>query len=65
MRKCYKLRIYYTRGSQKGNVKSEELFYTREEMDARYHQLFKRELYGLNPTAWHFNGATWERFTEY
>ena len=48
----YKLRIYKLSGSDKGNLDHEEIFSTREEMVARYNELFKYENYSLNPTAW-------------
>lgn len=57
----YKLRIYWTHGPNKGNVIDEEFFRTKEDMESRYKQLFKRELYGLNPTAWTFDGTSWHR----
>ena len=47
----YKLRIYKLSGLDKGNLDHEELFDTKEQMDKRYDELFKRELYSLNPTA--------------
>ena len=48
----YKLRIYNLIGADKGNLNHEEKFNTKEQMDKRYNELFKRELYSLNPTAW-------------
>lgn len=48
----YKLRIYKLSGADKGNLDHEELFNTKEQMDKRYDELFKKDLYGLNPTAW-------------
>lgn len=48
----YKLRIYKLSGIDKGNLDHEELFDTKEQMDKRYDELFKKDLYGLNPTAW-------------
>ena len=46
----YKLRIYKLSGSDKGNLDHEEIFDTKEQIDKRYDELFKRELYSLNPT---------------
>lgn len=48
----YKLRIYHTSGNAKGMLKNEEFFNTIEELNKRYNELFKYELYSLNPTAW-------------
>lgn len=48
----YKLHIYITSGSNKGNIDRKEYFYNRESMDRRYNQLYKPHLYGYNPTAW-------------
>lgn len=59
----YKLRIYFTSGHNKGNLKKEEIFNTLQEMDGRYKELFKKELFALNPTAWKNNGTEWERIT--
>lgn len=50
--KNFKLRIYITKGSDKGNLDHEELFSTLEEMKARYNALYQRELLSLNATAW-------------
>ena len=56
----YKLRIYKLSGVDKGNLDHEELFDTKEQMDKRYDELFKKDLYGLNPTAWEMtNGNDW------
>lgn len=61
----YKLRIYFTNGSNKGNLKKEEFFNTLKAMDKRYTEIFREELYSLNPTAWKSNGATWQRIAGY
>lgn len=66
MRKKYKLRIYYTNGSEKGNLDREEFFENLNALKKRYNELFKRELYGLNPTAWKRVGENeWERIQGY
>ena len=48
----YKLRIYKLSGVDKGKLDHEEFFDTKDQMDKRYNELFKKELYGLNPMAW-------------
>lgn len=62
MERNYKLRIYYKSGSQKGNLKREEFFSTKESMQQRYKELFKPREYALNPTAWgKVNNGEWLR----
>ena len=38
----YKLRIYKLSGIDKGNLDHEELFNTKDQMDKRYDELFKK-----------------------
>lgn len=58
----YKLRIY----KSCGNLDHEEYFETKTEMDNRYNELFRRELYGLNPTAWEqIENDRWKRLGGY
>lgn len=57
----YKLRIYYKSGAQKGNLKREEFFSTKESMQQRYKELFKPREYALNPTAWEKVNEEWLR----
>jgi hypothetical protein len=52
-------------GVDKGNLDHEELFDTKEQMDKRYDELFKKDLYGLNPTAWEQKNGEWKRLEEY
>lgn len=47
----YKLRIYKLSGLDKGNLDYEEFFDTKEQMVKRYDELFKKDLYSMNPTA--------------
>lgn len=61
----YKLRIYKLSGSDKGNLDHEELFDTKEQIDKRYNELFKNDLYGLNPTAWEQINNVWKRLEGY
>ena len=61
----YKLRIYKLSGIDKGNLDHEEFFDTKEQMDKRYDELFKSELYGLNPTAWEQIDGKWKRLEGY
>lgn len=62
----YKLRIYHTSGSEKGNLEHEEFFDNLYSLKKRYDELFKRELYALNPTAWKRVGENeWERIQGY
>ena len=61
----YKLRIYKLSGVNKGNLDHEELFDTKEQMDKRYNELFDRDLYSLNPTAWELVDNNWKRLEEY
>ena len=61
----YKLRIYNLIGADKGNLNHEEKFNTKEQMDKRYNELFKRELYSLNPTAWERIYGGWKRLEGY
>lgn len=48
----YKLKHYYRKGSRKGEFFYEEHFYTREEAEKRYNEVFVYEDYSLNPTMW-------------
>lgn len=57
----YKIRIYYKSGFQKGNLKREEFFSTKESMQQRYKELFKPREYALNPTAWEKVNEEWLR----
>lgn len=61
----YKLRIYKLSGLDKGNLDHVELFDTKEQMDKRYDELFKRELYSLNPTALEQIDDGWKRLEGY
>ena len=61
----YKLRIYKLSGSYKGNLDHEEFFGTKEQMDKRYDELFKKDLYSLNPTAWKRIEGGWKRLEGY
>lgn len=61
----YKLRIYKLSGSDKGNLDHEELFDTKEQIDKRYNELLKNDLYGLNPTAWEQINNVWKRLEGY
>lgn len=61
----YKLRIYNLTGADKGNLNHEEIFDTKEQMDRRYNELFKRNLYSLNPTAWEQINGEWKRLESY
>ena len=61
----YKLRIYKLSGVDKGNLDHEEMFDTKEQMDKRYDELFNRDLYSLNPTAWKQNKNGWKRLEGY
>ena len=61
----YKLRIYKLSGSDKGNLDHEELSDTKEQMDKRYDELFNRNLYSLNPTAWKQVDGGWKRLEGY
>lgn len=61
MERKYKLRIYYKSGFQKGNLKREEFFSTKESMQQRYKELFKLREYALNPTAWEEINGEWLR----
>ena len=56
----YKLRIY----KNTGNLDHEEVFSTKEQMDKRYDELFRYDLFSLNPTAWKYNNK-WERIFGY
>ena len=61
----YKLRIYKLSGLDKGNLDHEELFDTKEQMDKRYDELFNRNLYSLNSTAWKQVDGEWKRLEGY
>lgn len=61
----YKLRIYKLSGVGKGNLDHEEIFDTKEQMAKRYDELFKSDLYSLNPTAWKQVNSEWKRLEEY
>ena len=53
----YKLRIYYTKGLNRGQLKKEEYFYNKESAVKRYKELFNYDLFGLNPTLWIYKGS--------
>lgn len=57
----YKLRIYFKTGSNKGNLRKEEFFPTKELMQERYEELFNSKDYALNPTTWELIGDEWMR----
>lgn len=57
----YKLRIYFKKGSNKGNLRKEEFFPTKELMQERYEELFNSKDYALNPTTWELIGDEWLR----
>ena len=61
----YKLRIYKLSGSDKGNLDHEEIFDTKEQIDKRYDELFKSELYSLNPAVWELVDGEWKRLEGY
>lgn len=62
----YKLRIYYLSGINKGNLDHEEFFASKEDMNARYDELFQKDNYGYNPTAWKLNNPnSWSRLEGY
>ena len=63
--KAFKLRVYKKFGVDKGNTDHEEFFLTREEMDKRYKELFIRNEYALNPTAWERHVEDWTRIEGY
>nr|DAN68030.1 MAG TPA: hypothetical protein [Caudoviricetes sp.] len=63
--KTFKLRIYKKFGTDKGNTDHEEFFLTKEEMDKRYKELFVRNDYALNPTAWKRHVEDWTRIEGY
>ncbi len=48
----FKLRFYLLDGWNKGNLDHEEYFDTFAEARERYDEVFRLELYGLNPTMW-------------
>ena len=57
----YKLRIY----KNTGDLDHEEVFNTKEQMDKRYDELFRYDLFSLNSTAWKCNNNMWERIFGY
>lgn len=59
----YKIRIYYTDGVKVGCLKAEEFFNSLDELKNRYKELFKYELFSLNPTAWKFVNDEYIRIT--
>lgn len=61
----HKLRIYKLSGLDKGNLDYEEFFDTKEQMVKRYDELFKKDLYSLNPTAWELVDGEWKRLEGY
>ena len=61
----FKLKVYSVHGINKGMLNHEEYFGTIEELDERYKNIFKYELFGLNPTAWEFKDNKWERLAGY
>lgn len=63
--KNFKLRIYYQKGSNKGNLDKEEFFESKEEMMRKYMQLRNKEDASLNPTAWEMKNGSWSRIAGY
>lgn len=61
----YKLRFYVVSGPDKGNVDHEEFFDSINELNKRYEELFKYNLFSLNPTAWVWNRNDWIRIMGY
>lgn len=61
----HKLRIYKLSGLDKGNLDYEEFFDTKKQMVKRYDELFKKDLYSLNPTAWELVDGEWKRLEGY
>ena len=57
----YKLRVY----AKDGSLDNEEFFNTKELMDKRYNELFRYDLYSLNPTAWENVNNGWCRISGY
>jgi hypothetical protein len=58
----FKLRFYHTHGIDKGGFHHEEFFQTKKELETRYNEVFVRELYSLNPTAWELGSLNhWKR----
>lgn len=57
----YKLRFYYLTGINKGNLKYEEFFNTKEELKKRYEEVFEYDLFSLNPTMWELKNNEWFR----
>ena len=57
----YKLRVY----AKDGSLDHEEFFNTKVLMDTRYNELFRYDLYSLNPTAWENVNNGWRRITGY
>lgn len=61
----YKLRAYHISGDNKGNLEEEYFFQTKEQMDKKYNELFRYDLYNLNPTGWEWRDGKWCRMAEY
>ena len=59
--KPFKMRFYKLEGSDKGNLDHEEFFDTKEQAIDRYNQVFKKELFSLNPTVWEMRDGDWKR----
>ena len=57
----YKLRVY----AKDGSLDHEEFFNTKVLMDTRYNELFRYDLYSLNPTAWENVNNGWRRIAGY
>lgn len=55
----FKLRIYKKTGSDKGNLDHEEFFDTAVQAFDRFHELFVRTDYSLNPTVWEKIDGNW------
>ena len=59
--KPYKIRFYKLKGSDKGNLDHEEFFDTKKEAINRYREVFKKELFSLNPTVWELRDGDYKR----
>lgn len=62
----HKIHVYATRGPLYGEIIRKEYFWSKEAARDRYRELFRRELYGLNPTLWERDkNGTWTRVHGY
>ena len=63
VQKMYKMRFYKKAGADEGNLDHEEFFDTREQVEARYKEVYVEKDLLLNPTVWEDRNGEWRRIS--